>query len=86
MQTPIDIPLGRIALAVTAICGDVVAWQAIAPARTRPAIRGWRLKTRAAFLAHHMISPVRPLLPGKTPIAFRLPARSRDGDEPGLAA
>jgi hypothetical protein len=45
-----------------------------------------RLKTRAAFLAHHMISPLRPLLLGKTLVACRLPARPRDGDEPGFAA
>jgi sterol desaturase/sphingolipid hydroxylase (fatty acid hydroxylase superfamily) len=61
MPTPIDILLDPISLAVIAIFAAFALWEAIAPGRTLPQVRGWRLRGLAAFIAYVMVSTYLPL-------------------------
>jgi sterol desaturase/sphingolipid hydroxylase (fatty acid hydroxylase superfamily) len=61
MPTPIDILLDPISLAVIAIFAAFARWEAIAPGRTLPQVRGWRLRGLAAFIAYVMVSTYLPL-------------------------
>jgi sterol desaturase/sphingolipid hydroxylase (fatty acid hydroxylase superfamily) len=72
MPTPIDILLDPITLAVIGMYAALVAWEAIAPARRLPAVRAWRLKGAAAFLAYLMISSYLPLLWTETLAEYQL--------------
>jgi len=62
MPTPIDVLLDPISLAVMAIFAGLIAWEAIAPARPLPKVRGWRTKGLAAFVVYVMISTYLPIL------------------------
>lgn len=62
MPTPIDLLLDPISLTAFAIYGALILWEALAPARPLPAVRGWRLKGIAAFFAFFFISSYLPLL------------------------
>ena len=44
MPNPIELLLDPISLAVFALYAALITWEALAPARALPAIRGWRLK------------------------------------------
>ncbi|MEJ2326335.1 MAG: sterol desaturase family protein [Chromatiaceae bacterium] len=61
MPTPIDILSDPITLAIIAIYGAIIAWEAAAPARPLPAVRRWPLKGAAALLLYVMISTYLPL-------------------------
>lgn len=62
MPTPIDLLLDPSSLTAFAIYGALILWEALAPARALPAVRGWRLKGIAAFFAFFFISSYLPLL------------------------
>lgn len=62
MPTPLDILLDPISLAVIAIFAAFALWEAIAPGRPLPQVRGWRLRGIAAFLIYVMLSTYLPLL------------------------
>jgi len=62
MPTPIDILLDPISLAVMAIFAAFALWEAIAPGRPLPHVRGWRLRGLAAFVAYVMVSTYLPLV------------------------
>jgi sterol desaturase/sphingolipid hydroxylase (fatty acid hydroxylase superfamily) len=62
MPSPIDLLLDPISLTVFAIVGALVAWEALAPARRLPDVRGWRLLGLGAFTAYFFISSYLPLL------------------------
>jgi sterol desaturase/sphingolipid hydroxylase (fatty acid hydroxylase superfamily) len=62
MPSPIDLLLDPISLTVFAIVGALIAWEALAPARRLPDVRGWRLLGLGAFTAYFFISSYLPLL------------------------
>jgi sterol desaturase/sphingolipid hydroxylase (fatty acid hydroxylase superfamily) len=63
MPTPIDILLDPVSLAAIGIYAALAAWEALAPARPLPKIRGWALKSGlVAFLAYFYVSSYLPLL------------------------
>ncbi len=62
MPTPIDVLLDPISLAVMTIFAALIAWEAIAPARPLPKVRGWRTKGLVAFVVYVMISTYLPIL------------------------
>ena len=62
MPSPIDLLLDPISLTVFAIVGVLIAWEALAPARRLPDVRGWRLLGLGAFTAYFFISSYLPLL------------------------
>lgn len=62
MPTPLDILLDPAALVTMGLFGALMLWEALAPARPLPAVRGWRLKGIAALLVYLMIASYLPLL------------------------
>lgn len=72
MPTPIEVLLDPITLAVMALYAALIAWEALAPARRLPAVRGWRARGLAAFLAYVMISTYLPLVWGEALGRFQL--------------
>jgi sterol desaturase/sphingolipid hydroxylase (fatty acid hydroxylase superfamily) len=62
MPSPIDILLDPISLSVFALYGALIAWEALAPARALPPVRGWRLRGVLAFVAYFYLSSYLPLL------------------------
>jgi sterol desaturase/sphingolipid hydroxylase (fatty acid hydroxylase superfamily) len=72
MPSPIDLLLDPVSLAVIAIYASLILWEALAPARRLPAVRGWKLMGLAAFLAYFFISSYLPLLWGEWLGRFQL--------------
>lgn len=62
MPSPIDLLLDPVTLTSLAIYGALIVWEALAPARTLPAVSGWRAKGVAAFLLFFMVSSYLPWL------------------------
>jgi sterol desaturase/sphingolipid hydroxylase (fatty acid hydroxylase superfamily) len=62
MPTPIELLLDPISLAVFAIYGGLMLWEALAPARALPVIKGWKLRGLLAFVAYFFLSSYLPLL------------------------
>ena len=60
--TPIELLLDPISLAVFALYGALVAWEALAPARPLPLIKGWRLRGLIAFFAYFFVSSYLPMV------------------------
>ena len=62
MPSPIELLLDPVSLAVLALYGTLITWEAVAPARTLPSVRGWKLMGLAAFTAMFFVSSYLPLL------------------------
>ena len=62
MPTPIELLLDPVSLAVIALYTALIVWEAIAPARALPAIRGWKLLGLTAFALYFFVSSYLPLL------------------------
>jgi sterol desaturase/sphingolipid hydroxylase (fatty acid hydroxylase superfamily) len=86
MPTPIEVLLDPVSLAVMALYGALTAWEAAAPARRLPAVRGWRARGLAAFLAYVMISTYLPLLWSEHLAPFQLFDLTRLGTWGGAVA
>jgi sterol desaturase/sphingolipid hydroxylase (fatty acid hydroxylase superfamily) len=61
MPTPFELLLDPISLAIFGMYAALVLWEAIAPARVLPTIRGWRLAGLAAFVFYFFLSSYLPL-------------------------
>lgn len=62
MPTPLQILLDPISLIVLALYAGLMMWEGLAPGRTLPVIRYWRLKGLTAFVAFFYLSTYLPLL------------------------
>lgn len=62
MPTPLEILLDPISLAVIAMFVALAAWEAVAPARRLPEVRGWKLRGLAAFAFYFYLSSYLPLV------------------------
>lgn len=62
MPSPIDLLLDPISITVLAIYASLILWEALAPARPLPAIRGWKARGLAAFVVYFFISSYLPLV------------------------
>src|SRR5262249_12539841 len=60
--TPIELLLDPISIAVFALYGALIAWEALAPARPLPPVAGWRVRGLLAFVAYFFLSSYLPLL------------------------
>jgi hypothetical protein len=86
MPTPLEILLDPISLAVIAIFLGLVAWEALAPGRPLPAVRGWKLRGLAAFAAFFYLSSYLPLLWDEHLAAYQLFDLSGFGIAGGVVA
>lgn len=62
MPTPIEILFDPISLAALALYAGLMFWEWLAPGRTLPAVRGWRLKGLAAFTVYFFLSSYLPIV------------------------
>jgi sterol desaturase/sphingolipid hydroxylase (fatty acid hydroxylase superfamily) len=62
MPSPLELMLDPVSLAVLALYGALIAWEALAPARSLPAVRGWKLMGLSAFAVYFFVSSYLPLL------------------------
>lgn len=72
MPSPIELLLDPVSLAVIAIYAALILWEALAPARPLPAVRGWKLMGLSAFFLYFFISSYLPLLWGEWLAQFQL--------------
>ena len=61
MPTPIEILLDPISLAVLGLYAALMLWEALAPARTLPRIRGWYGRALVSFVVFFFLSSYLPL-------------------------
>lgn len=62
MPTPLEMLLDPISLTVLSLYAALILWEALAPARSLPAISGWRGRGLAAFAVFFYLSSYLPLL------------------------
>lgn len=62
MPTPIELLLDPISLAVFALYGGLMLWEALAPGRPLPEVAGWKWRGLAAFGVFFFLSSYLPLL------------------------
>lgn len=62
MPSPIDLLLDPVSLTVLALYGALITWEALAPARKLPEIRGWKLMGLSAFVVYFFVSSYLPLV------------------------
>lgn len=62
MPSPIDILLDPISLTLFAMYAALIGWEALAPARRLPRVRGWRARGLASFAIFFFVSSYLPLV------------------------
>lgn len=62
MPTPLEILLDPVSLVVIAMYAGLLLWETLAPGRTLPYVRGWRLRGLIAFAVYFYLSSYLPLL------------------------
>lgn len=62
MPTPLEILLDPISLGVLALYASIMLWEAIAPARQLPKIKGWHARALGSFAVYFYLSSYLPLL------------------------
>lgn len=62
MPTPIDILLDPVSLGVLALYAGLILWEALAPARRLPVVRGWIPRALASFAVYFFLSSYLPLI------------------------
>ena len=62
MPTPLEIILDPISLTIIGLYAAMMLWEALAPARKLPKMKGWRIKTMASFGIYFMVSSYLPML------------------------
>ena len=72
MPSPIDLLLDPVSLTVLALYGALITWEALAPARKLPEIRGWKLMGLSAFVVYFFVSSYLPLVWAEQLAQFQL--------------
>jgi sterol desaturase/sphingolipid hydroxylase (fatty acid hydroxylase superfamily) len=83
MPTPIDILLDPISLGVLALYGVLMAWEALAPGRTLPMVKGWLPRALGSFGVYFYLSSYLPLIWDEYLAAYQLFDASGLGVLPG---
>ncbi len=72
MPTPLQILLDPVSLTVLGIYALLMLWEAIAPARILPTVKGWHGRGSVAFITFFFLSSYLPLLWGEYLAQYRL--------------
>src|SRR5262245_60146627 len=72
MPTPVQLLTDPISLTVFVIYAALILWEAVAPAKPLPRMRGWRLMGFASFTAYFFLSSYLPLLWGEYLAPFQM--------------
>ena len=66
MPTPVDLLLDPLTWILLAMFAGLAAWEALAPGRELPRVRGWTARALASFLVYFLLSSYLPLFWGGT--------------------
>ncbi|MEO0345519.1 MAG: sterol desaturase family protein [Pseudomonadota bacterium] len=83
MPTPIELILDPISLGVLALYAAIMLWEALAPARRLPTIRGWHVRALTSFAVYFFLSSYLPLLWDASLTRYQLLDLSHMGAVPG---
>jgi sterol desaturase/sphingolipid hydroxylase (fatty acid hydroxylase superfamily) len=72
MPSLLSLILDPVSLAVFAIFAALMLWEALAPARALPRVRGWRIRGVVAFAGYFFLSSYLPLLWGDLLAGYQL--------------
>jgi sterol desaturase/sphingolipid hydroxylase (fatty acid hydroxylase superfamily) len=72
MPTPLELLLDPISLTVFAMYAALVLWEAVAPARALPVVKGWKLYGLGSFVVYFFVSSYLPLLWGERLVRYQL--------------
>ena len=72
MANPIDLLLDPISLTIFALYGGLILWEALAPARALPVVKGWRMRGMTAFALFFFVSSYLPMLWSEELARFQL--------------
>jgi sterol desaturase/sphingolipid hydroxylase (fatty acid hydroxylase superfamily) len=72
MPTPVELLLDPVSLAVFGIYAGLILWEVVAPARSLPVVRGWRVRGLAAFVVFFFLSSYLPFLWSERLAEFQL--------------
>jgi sterol desaturase/sphingolipid hydroxylase (fatty acid hydroxylase superfamily) len=62
MPTPIELLLDSVSLTLFALYGALMLWEAVAPARSLPAVPHWKLRGMSSFAVYFFLSSYLPIL------------------------
>ncbi len=62
MPSLVEVLLNPVSLSVFAMYGALILWEALAPARRLPVLRGWRMRALLVFFSYFLLSSYLPLL------------------------
>lgn len=62
MPTPIEILLDPTSLAILVLYGTMMLWEAVAPGRTLPKVKGWLARALASFAVYFYLASYLPLI------------------------
>ena len=62
MPTPVEILMDPVSLAVLAMYGGLMLWEALAPGRPLPSVQGWGVRTVVSFVLYFYLSSYLPLI------------------------
>ncbi|MEM6511738.1 MAG: sterol desaturase family protein [Pseudomonadota bacterium] len=83
MPTPLEISLDPVSIGVLVLYALMMLWEALAPARDLPAVKGWRLRAMGSFVVYFFLSSYLPLLWDETLTQYQLIDLSSLGAVPG---
>ncbi len=86
MPTPLEILLDPVSIGVLVLYALMMLWEALAPARSLPTIRGWHLRALGSFVVYFFLSSYLPLLWDGYLAAYQLVDLSSLGAIPGALA
>lgn len=72
MPTPLEILLDPISLGILALYGALMLWEALAPARELPRIKGWMPRALATFAIYFYVASYLPMLWGSYLAEYQL--------------
>jgi len=72
MPTPIEILLDPVSLTVLAMYGGLMIWEAVAPGRALPKVKGWKLRGLAFFAIYFYLSSYLPMIWDAHLVRFQL--------------
>ena len=84
MPSPIDILLDPVSLGVLALYAVLMLWEAVAPGRSLPKIKGWLPRALTSFVVYFYLSSYLPLLWDGFLAQYQLLDLSRLGVIPGV--
>ena len=70
--TPLEILMDPVALIILGMFAGLASWEAVAPAKTLPAIKGWKIRGLISFAAYFYLSSYLPMITDSYLVQYQL--------------